>query len=77
MNFSVANTGTTIPAKAGYNILLTSATQTFTANGINFTGVNQSAPLYLPACPLLVTGSVTNASPGTIFFFYDGSVSVS
>jgi hypothetical protein len=77
MNFSIANTGSSVLAKAGYNILVTCATQTFSANGINFTGVNQTAPLYLPTCPLLVTGAITNAATGTIFFFYDGSVSLS
>jgi len=77
MNFSIANTGSSVLAKAGYNILVTCATQTFSANGINFTGINQTAPLYLHSSPMLVTGNITNASTGTIFFFYDGSVSLS
>lgn len=77
MNFSIANTGSSVSAKAGYNIAVTCATQTFTANGINFSGVNQTAPLYLHSCPLLVTGDITNAATGTVFFFYNGSLTVS
>lgn len=75
MNFSAVNTGTTIPAKTGYNIAITAAISGFSANGINIPS-SPTNQLYLTNAPLLVTGSVTNAAPGTIFYFYEGNLAL-
>lgn len=73
MIFSAVNTGTTIPAKDGYNIAVTAAINSFTANGINIP-TSTSNQIYLSQAPLLVTGSITNATAGTIFYYYDGNL---
>ncbi|MBM3194073.1 MAG: hypothetical protein FJZ59_07580 [Chlamydiae bacterium] len=74
MIFSTVNTGTTILAKDGYNIAVTAAINSFTANGINIpTSTTNQA--YLSHAPLLVTGNITNATIGTIFYYYDGDLS--
>jgi hypothetical protein len=76
MNFTSVNTATSIPAKDGYNIAVVAAINSFTANGINIpTSITNQ--LYLADCPLLVTGNITNATIGTIFYYYDGNLSVS
>lgn len=73
MNFSNVNTGTSIIAKQGYDIAITAAISGFTANGINIP-TSTTNQLYLGNAPLLVTGNVTNASVGTIFYYYEGNV---
>lgn len=35
MNYSYLNTGTSIPVRTGYNILIHAAISGFTANGVN------------------------------------------
>ena len=73
MNFSSVNTGTSIVAKEGYDIAITAAISGFTANGVNIpTSITNQ--LYLSNAPLLVAGNVTNASAGTIFYYYEGNV---
>ncbi len=73
MNFSSVNTGTVISGKQGYDIAITAAINSFTANGINIP-VSTTNQLYLSNAPLLVTGNVTNATAGTIFYYYQGNV---
>jgi len=73
MNFSSVNTGTVISGKQGYDIAITAAINSFTANGVNIpTSITNQ--LYLSNAPLLVTGNVTNATAGTIFYYYQGNV---
>jgi hypothetical protein len=73
MNFSSVNTGTVISGKQGYDIAITAAINSFTANGVNIpTSITNQ--LYLSNAPLLVTGNVTNATAGTIFYYYEGNV---
>jgi len=73
MNFSNVNTGTVISGKQGYDIAITAAINSFTANGVNIP-VSTTNQLYLSNAPLLVTGNVTNATAGTIFYYYQGNV---
>ena len=73
MNFSSVNTGTVISGKQGYDIAITAAINSFTANGVNVP-VSTTNQLYLSNAPLLVTGNVTNATAGTIFYYYQGNV---
>jgi len=73
MNFSAVNLSGTIVAKQGYDIAITAAINSFTANGVNIP-VSTTNQLYLSNAPLLVTGNVTNAAAGTIFYFYEGNV---
>ena len=73
MNFSSVNTGTVISGKQGYDIAITAAINSFTANGVNIP-VSTTNQLYLSNAPLLVTGNVTNAAAGTIFYYYEGNV---
>lgn len=73
MNFSSVNKSGTIPAKDGYDIAITAAISGFSANGLNIP-VSTSNQLYLANAPLLVTGNVTNAAAGTIFYYYEGNV---
>ena len=73
MNFSSVNTGTVISGKQGYDIAITAAINSFTANGVNIP-VSTTNQLYLSNAPLLVTGNVTNATAGTIFYYYPGNV---
>jgi len=74
MNYSRVNLSGTIPAKQGYDIAITAAIAGFTANGVNIptSATNQ---VYLGDAPLLVTGNITNATAGTIFFYYQGNLS--
>lgn len=73
MNFSSVNLSGTILAKQGYDIAITAAISGFTANGINIpTSITNQ--LYISNAPLLVTGNVTNAAAGTIFYYYQGNV---
>jgi hypothetical protein len=73
MNFSSVNTGTIISGKQGYDIAVTAAINSFTANGVSIPSsiTNQ---VYLSNAPLLVTGNITNATTGTIFYYYEGNV---
>jgi hypothetical protein len=73
MNFSSVNTGTVVSGKQGYDIAVTAAINSFTANGVSIPSsiTNQ---VYLSNAPLLVTGNITNATAGTIFYYYEGNV---
>jgi hypothetical protein len=74
MNFTVVNTGTSILARDGYNIAVVAAINSFTANGVNIpTSITNQ--LYLGDSPLMVTGNLTNATAGTIFYYYNGNLS--
>lgn len=75
MNYSSVNLSGTILAKQGYDIAITAAISGFTANGVNIpTSITNQ--LYLGDAPLLVTGNVTNAAAGTIFYYYEGNLKV-
>ena len=74
MNFTSVNTGTSIIAKDGFDIAVVAAINSFTANGVNIpTSITNQ--LYLGNAPLAVTGNITNATAGTIFYYYDGNLS--
>lgn len=73
MNFSTVNLSGTILGKQGYDIAITAAISGFTANGVSIP-TSLTNQLYLDNAPLLVTGNVTNASAGTIFYYYEGNV---
>ena len=73
MNFSSVNLSGTVLGKQGYDIAITAAISGFSANGVNI-ATSLTNQLYLSNAPLLVTGNVTNASAGTIFFYYEGNV---
>lgn len=75
MNFSSVNTGTSIPAKDGYNIMVVAANNSFTANGISVP-LTSGSPLILSHAPLSVTGNITNITAGSIFYYYEGNLSV-
>ena len=49
------------------NIYIVAATDTFTANGIACNPGDE--PVFLGNNPLLVTGAVTSATVGTIFYY--------
>ena len=72
MNFSAVNLSGTVLGKQGYDIAVTAAINSFTANGVNIPAsiTNQ---VYLSNAPLLVTGNITNATTGTIFYYYEGN----
>lgn len=73
MNFTSVNTGTSILAKDGYDIAVVAAINSFTANGVNIpTSITNQ--LYLGDSPLMVTGNITNATVGTVFYFYNGNL---
>lgn len=73
MNYSSVNLSGTIVAKQGYDIAITAAISGFTANGVSIpTSITNQ--LYLGDAPLLVTGNVTNAAAGTIFYYYEGNL---
>ncbi len=72
MIYSSFNTGTSLPKVTGKNIVVTAAISGFTVNGTNIP-TSITNPLYLDNAPLLVTGAITNISPGTIFYYYDRS----
>ena len=73
MNFSSVNLSGTVLAKQGYDIAVTAAINSFTANGVNIpsSATNQ---VYLSNAPLLVAGDITNATAGTLFYYYEGNV---
>ena len=73
MSFSAVNLSGTILGKQGYDIAVTAAINSFTANGVSVPSsiTNQ---VYLSNAPLLVTGNITNATAGTIFYYYEGNV---
>ncbi len=73
MNFSSVNTGTVISGKQGYDIAVTAAINSFTANGVSVPS-SVTNQVYLSNAPLLVTGNITNATAGTIFYYYEGNV---
>ena len=73
MNFSSVNTGTVVSGKQGYDIAVTAAINSFTANGVNIPS-SVTNQVYLSNAPLLVTGNITNATAGTIFYYYEGNV---
>lgn len=74
MNFTIVNTGTSIIAKQGYDIAVVAAINSFTANGVNIpTSITNQ--LYLGDSPFLVSGNITNATIGTIFYYYNGNLS--
>jgi len=75
MNFSQVNISGSILAKDGYNIAVTAAISGFTANGLSIP-VSTTNQLYLSNAPLLVTGNITNAAAGTIFYYYEGNLKV-
>lgn len=64
------NNGTSIAqsSSSDVNIYITNALASFTANGLN-TSLVSGQVLNLNS-PYLVTGNVTNCTPGTIFFYY-------
>jgi len=73
MNFTSVNTGTSILAKNGFDIAVVAAINSFTANGVNIP-TSTTNQLYLGQSPLAVTGNITNATVGTIFYYYDGNL---
>lgn len=73
MNFSSVNLSGTVLAKQGYDIAVTAAISGFTANGVSIP-TSLTNQLYLDNAPLLVTGNITNAAAGTIFYYYEGNV---
>ena len=73
MNFSSVNLSGTVLGKQGYDIAVTAAINSFTANGVNIPS-SVTNQVYLSNAPLLVTGNVTNATAGTLFYYYEGNV---
>ena len=73
MNFSSVNLSGTVLGKQGYDIAVTAAINSFTANGVNIPA-SVTNQVYLSNAPLLVTGNVTNATAGTLFYYYEGNV---
>ena len=73
MNFSSVNLSGTVLAKQGYDIAVTAAINSFTANGVNIPS-SVTNQVYLSNAPLRVTGNVTNATAGTLFYYYEGNV---
>jgi hypothetical protein len=73
MSFSAVNLSGTILGKQGYDIAVTAAINSFTANGVNIPS-SVTNQVYLSNAPLLVTGNITNATAGTIFYYYEGNV---
>lgn len=74
MNFSSVNLSGTVPAKSGYDIAVTAAISGFVANGVSIkTSITNQ--LYLSNAPLLVTGDITSANAGTIFYYYTPNLS--
>jgi len=73
MNFTSVNTGTSILAKDDYDIAVVAAINSFTANGVNIP-TSTTNQLYLGDSPLIVTGNITNATVGTVFYFYNGNL---
>jgi len=71
-NYSQVNSGTTISAKTGYDIVITAALANFTANGVNV-AVASTQSANISNAPLRVSGNVTNATIGTIFYYYVGN----
>ena len=73
MSFSAVNLSGTILGKQGYDIAVTAAINSFTANGVNIPS-SVTNQVYLSNAPLLVTGNITSATVGTIFYYYEGNV---
>lgn len=73
MNFSSVNLSGTVLAKQGYDIAVTAAINSFTANGVNIPS-SVTNQVYLSNAPLLVAGDITNATAGTLFYYYEGNV---
>ena len=73
MNFSSVNLSGTVLGKQGYDIAVTAAINSFTANGVNIPS-SVTNQVYLSNAPLLVTGNITNATAGTLFYYYEGNV---
>ena len=73
MNFSSVNLSGTVLGKQGYDIAVTAAINSFTANGVNIPS-SVTNQVYLSNAPLLVTGNVTNATAGTLFYYYEGNL---
>lgn len=69
MIFSKVNSSADIPPFYKHKIAITIANSGFTANGMDIK-LDQGKQLNLQNTPLLVTGHVTNATPGTIFYYY-------
>lgn len=69
MSFSKVNSSTEITPYYQHKIAIVAANSGFTANGINVK-IEQGQQLNLQNAPLLVTGHVTNATPGSIFYYY-------
>jgi hypothetical protein len=72
MNFSQVNISGSVLAKNGFDIFVTAAISGFTANGLSIP-VSTTNQLYLSNAPLLVTGNITNAAAGTIFYYYEAN----
>lgn len=73
MNFSSVNLSGTVLGKQGYDIAVTAAINSFTANGVNIPS-SVTNQVYLSNAPLLVTGNITNATAGTLFYYYEGDL---
>lgn len=73
MNFSSVNLSGTVLGKQGYDIAVTAAINSFTANGVNIPS-SVTNQVYLSNAPLLVTGNITNATAGTLFYYYEGNL---
>lgn len=75
MNSCQVNKSGTVLEKNGYDIMVVAAISGFTANGLNIPA-STTNQLYLSNCPLQVTGDITNAAAGTVFYFYEGDLAV-
>ena len=73
MNFSSVNLSGTVLGKQGYDIAVTAAINSFTANGVNIPS-SVTNQVYLSNAPLLVTGNITNDTAGTLFYYYEGNL---
>ena len=73
MNCSSVNLSGTVLGKQGYDIAVTAAINSFTANGVNIPS-SVTNQVYLSNAPLLVTGNITNATAGTLFYYYEGNL---
>jgi len=69
MNFSLVNSSSEIPPRHNHKIAIISAVSGFVANGTKV-HLNEYNQLNLPNHPMLVTGFVKEAVPGTVFYYY-------
>lgn len=69
MNYSKVNTSTEIPPLYKHKIAIVSATSGFTADKIKVV-LKDGQQLNLQNNPMLVEGFVKDATPGTIFYYY-------